>query len=97
VSWDGLWTPLLGSHNYMVTALGSSVKWALGLHHTMAKGHEAVNFHQLDCKKPRIQPLDPYTLEAKVQRPEIPTWQHFDQGNGPSKEVWVGCEWKPKL
>ena len=29
-SWDGLWTLfLLGSHNFMVMALGSCVKWAL--------------------------------------------------------------------
>jgi hypothetical protein len=30
VCWDGLWT-LLGSHNFMVTALGSCVKWPLVL------------------------------------------------------------------
>ena len=30
VSWDGLYTLLLGSHNFMVTALGSCVKWPLG-------------------------------------------------------------------
>ena len=27
VCWDGLWTLFLGSHNFMVTALGSCVKW----------------------------------------------------------------------
>ena len=27
VSWDGVWTLLLGSHNIMNTALGSCVKW----------------------------------------------------------------------
>jgi hypothetical protein len=27
VSWDGLWTLVLDSHNFMVTALGSCVKW----------------------------------------------------------------------
>jgi hypothetical protein len=31
----------------------------LGPLHTMADGREAVDFHQLDCKKPRIRPLDP--------------------------------------
>jgi hypothetical protein len=30
----------------------------LGPLHTMVEGREAVNFHQSDCKKPRIQPLD---------------------------------------
>ena len=30
VSWDGLWTLFfLVSHNFMVTALGSCVKWPL--------------------------------------------------------------------
>ena len=29
VSWDGIWTLLLGSHNVMVTAPGSYVKWPL--------------------------------------------------------------------
>jgi hypothetical protein len=32
VSWDGLWTLSFGPHNFMVTALGSCVKWALTLH-----------------------------------------------------------------
>ena len=31
----------------------------LGLLHTMAEGREVVDFHQLDGRKPRIQPLDP--------------------------------------
>ena len=29
VSWDILWTMLLGSHNFMVTALGLCVRWRL--------------------------------------------------------------------
>ena len=29
VCWDGLWRLSLGSHNFMVTALGSCVKWPL--------------------------------------------------------------------
>jgi hypothetical protein len=29
VSWDSLWTLRVGSHNDMVTALGSCVKWPL--------------------------------------------------------------------
>jgi hypothetical protein len=29
VPWDGLWTLLLVSHNLMVVALGSCVKWPL--------------------------------------------------------------------
>ena len=32
VSWDGLWTLSLGSHRFMVTALGSCVKWPLDFH-----------------------------------------------------------------
>ena len=31
VSWDGLWTLSLGSHNFMVTALGLCVEWPLVL------------------------------------------------------------------
>ena len=31
---------------------------SLGPLHTTAEGQEAVDFHQLDCKKPRIPPLD---------------------------------------
>jgi hypothetical protein len=27
--------------------------------HTMVEGREVVDFHQLDCKKPRIKHLDP--------------------------------------
>jgi hypothetical protein len=27
--------------------------------HTMAEGREAVDFHQSNCKKPRVRPLDP--------------------------------------
>ena len=33
VSWDGLWTLLLGSHNFMVATLGSCVKLPLVQHH----------------------------------------------------------------
>ena len=29
VPWDDLWTLSLDSHNFMVTALGSCVKWSL--------------------------------------------------------------------
>ena len=29
VSWEGLWTFSFGAHNFMVTALGSCVKWPL--------------------------------------------------------------------
>jgi hypothetical protein len=32
VSWDGLWTHLLGPHNFMVMALGSCVQWPLDPH-----------------------------------------------------------------
>ena len=28
VTWDGLWSLLVGSHNFMVTALGSCMKWS---------------------------------------------------------------------
>ena len=31
----------------------------LGSLHTTAEGREALGFHQSDCKKPRIWPLDP--------------------------------------
>jgi hypothetical protein len=31
VSWDGIWTLLLGSHNSVVTNLGSRVDWPQGL------------------------------------------------------------------
>ena len=30
-----------------------------GPHLTMAEGREVVDFHQSDCKKPRIRPLHP--------------------------------------
>jgi hypothetical protein len=36
----------------------------------MAEGREAVDFHQSNCKKPRVRPLDPTLhIMAKVQRP----------------------------
>jgi hypothetical protein len=31
----------------------------LGPVHTMAEGQEAVDFHQSNCKKPRVRSLDP--------------------------------------
>jgi hypothetical protein len=31
----------------------------LGALHTMAEGLHAVDFHQSNCKKPRVRPLDP--------------------------------------
>jgi hypothetical protein len=38
---------------------GHSVKHPLGALHTMDLGQEAVDFHQLNYKKPRVWPLDP--------------------------------------
>ena len=52
----------------------------------MGEGWKAINFHQLDCKKPKIRPLNPFTLGAKVQK--VVALQNvymallFDQGNG---------------
>ena len=66
----------------------------------MAEDQGDVDFHRLDCKKPRIQPS---TLHTKGQSPKAIVLQNaymtilFDQGNGLSKEVWVGQEWKPKM
>jgi hypothetical protein len=44
------------------------------------------------------------TLHTRGQRPKVVTFQntymagHFDdKGDGLSKEVWVGQEWRPKL
>jgi hypothetical protein len=33
--------------------------YALGALHTMAEGREAVDFHESNCEKPRVRPLDP--------------------------------------
>jgi hypothetical protein len=67
----------------------------------MAACQEVVNLHQSNCKKPIIWFLDPFTLEAKVQRPtliKMSTWKYLlYEGDGLSKEVWVGQDWKPKL
>jgi hypothetical protein len=38
---------------------GKNLLESLGTLHTMAKGQEAVNFYQSNCKKPRVRPLDP--------------------------------------
>jgi len=66
----------------------------------VAEGREAIDFYQRDCKKSRIRPLRPFTLEAKVQRllsyVAILFDRTFDQSNELSKEVWVGLESKPK-
>jgi len=44
----------------------------------MAEGQEAIDFHQLYYKKPRIWPLDPSHCMQKVQRlSKMPTWQYF--------------------
>ena len=65
----------------------------------MAKGRrEGVYCNQLDCKKPRVlQPLDPFTLRPKSEGRGDLKCLRFDEGDGLSKEVWVGREWKPKL
>ena len=67
----------------------------------MDKGREAINFRQSGCKKPRIVGL--LTLRTRGQSPQDSVLQNaymaiaFDQGDGLSKEVLVGQEWKPKL
>jgi hypothetical protein len=66
----------------------------------MAEGREAINFHQSNCKKPKIQPLDPSHYRPKSKDPQSPKCLHgvlFDQGNKCLKEIRVGHEWKPKV
>jgi hypothetical protein len=52
----------------------------------MAEGREAVDFHQSDCKKPRIHPLNPFHNSG--QSPKAIVLQNaymaifFDQGDG---------------
>jgi hypothetical protein len=46
---------------------GHSVKWSLGALHTTTEGREAVDFHQSNCKNPRVRPLALHT-KAKVPK-----------------------------
>jgi hypothetical protein len=39
----------------------------------------------------------PFTLWPKSKGRRILKWLLFEEGDGRSKEVWVGREWKPKL
>ena len=57
----------------------------------------AVNFHQSDCKKPRIWPRDLSHYRPKSKGRRNFKCLFFYQGDGLSKEVWVQHEWKPKL
>jgi hypothetical protein len=45
--------------NFSGTASKVHQIFNLGALHTMAEGRKAVDFHQSDCKKPRVWPLDP--------------------------------------
>ena len=69
-------------------------QWTCSLGHfcIVAEGREAVGFHQLDCKKPKIQPLDPHTRGPSPKAVALKNAYMavlFDQDNGLSKEVWV--------
>ena len=94
--WDTFFWAL--TINFMVTAFGSCVKWPSGGRlftilnsvaglvalHTMAEGREAIDFHQSNCKKPRIWPLDPSHYRRRNLKRLL-----FEEGDGLSKEVWV--------
>jgi hypothetical protein len=66
----------------------------LGALHTMAKGWEAVNFCQSNCKKPRVWP---FTLWPKSKGLRIFKMTTFWRRRRTLKEVSVGPEWRPKL
>ena len=78
----------------------SSCKKLLGLLHTVAEGREAVGFHQSDCMKPRIRPLDLSHERSKSKGRRSPKCLHgsvfLDKGDKLLKEVWVGQGCKPK-
>jgi hypothetical protein len=63
----------------------------------MAKGREAVDFHQSNCKKSKSVASQPFTLRPKSKGHCNLKCLLFDKGDGLSKEVWVGREWRPKL
>jgi hypothetical protein len=50
---------LFFSHGSFAFLIGVVIIGILGALHTMAEGREAVDFHQSNCKNPRVQPLDP--------------------------------------
>jgi hypothetical protein len=70
---------------------------SLGALHTMTEGREVVDFRQSNCKNPRVQLLHPFTLWPKSKDRGNLKWLLFKEGDGLSKEGWLGREWKPKL
>jgi hypothetical protein len=55
---DGLWTLSFGLPQFHGHGSWLVCEVALRALHTMAGGQEAADFHQSNCKKPRVQPLD---------------------------------------
>jgi hypothetical protein len=71
IHWRSIWlrAPSHMTSTFYLRARDHTIAWFwksletafghVGALHTMAEGQEAVNFHQSNCKKPRVQPLDP--------------------------------------
>ena len=81
-------------------ATDSGQKFGLDMIGYSNYGREAVDFHQADCKKPKIWPLTLHTIGQSLKAVTLQIAymiEFFDQGDGLWKEVWAGHHGKPKL